>query len=156
MSFISRKNIALLIIIACSGAFGYALYSQYFQGFHPCELCIWQRYGFGGAIFFAFIALIYKPQVLINLASLALLANGAIASYHFGIEQDWWQGFSTCSSPSAGGDLDALRAEIMAAPVVRCDEATWLFLGLSMAGWNVIYSTGLGLLAILLNFRAKK
>jgi disulfide bond formation protein DsbB len=76
--------------------------------------------------------------------------NAGIAAYHVGIEQDWWQGFSTCSSSSAGGDLDALRAEIMAAPVTRCDEATWFFLGLSMAGWNVFYSGGLGLLGLVL------
>jgi disulfide bond formation protein DsbB len=49
-----------------------------------------------------------------------------------------------------GGNLDALRAEIMAAPVTRCDEATWFFLGLSMAGWNILYSGALGLLGLVL------
>jgi disulfide bond formation protein DsbB len=26
---------------------------------------------------------------------------------------------------------------------VRCDEAAWRFLGLSLAGWNVVISLGL-------------
>ena len=144
------RFIALGLIVASASALGYALYSQYYQGFHPCELCIWQRYGFCATIFFAAVALVYKPKIFVNLASLAMLATGAIAAYHFGIEQKWWVGFQTCSSPSAGGSAEDLLAEIMTAPVVRCDEATWFFLGLSMAGWNVIYSGGLGVLALIL------
>jgi disulfide bond formation protein DsbB len=31
--------------------------------------------------------------------------------------------------------------------VVRCDEAAWRFLGLSLAGWNVPLSLGLALIA---------
>ena len=144
------RNIALILIFASACALGYALYSQYFQGFHPCELCMWQRYGFCITIFFALVALVYNPKTFVNLAGLAMLATGAIAAYHFGIEQKWWVGFQTCSAASAGGSLDDLRAEIMAAPVTRCDEATWFFLGLSMAGWNVLYSGGLGIITLIL------
>ena len=34
-------------------------------------------------------------------------------------------------------------ARLQAAPVVRCDEVTWRFLGLSMAAWNALCSAGL-------------
>ncbi|PIR34413.1 MAG: hypothetical protein COV36_00890 [Alphaproteobacteria bacterium CG11_big_fil_rev_8_21_14_0_20_44_7] len=44
--------------------------------------------------------------------------------------------------------MEDLRAQILEAPIVRCDEPTWFFLGLSMAGWNVLYSGGLFLLAL--------
>jgi disulfide bond formation protein DsbB len=32
-------------------------------------------------------------------------------------------------------------------PVIRCDEASWRFLGLSFAGWNAMVSAGLALVA---------
>ena len=36
-----------------------------------------------------------------------------------------------------GGDLLSLDGPL---GVVRCDEAAWVFLGISMAGWNAIFS----------------
>jgi disulfide bond formation protein DsbB len=38
--------------------------------------------------------------------------------------------------------------QITAAPLVRCDQVQWSFLGISMAGWNAILSLG-GAAAIL-------
>lgn len=148
---LAPKKIAALILLACAGALGYALFAQYYQGYHPCELCIWQRYGFGVAIMFALLALFVKPRVFASFAALALMATGAIAAYHFGIEQDWWDGFQTCSGEAVAGSLDAMLAEIQGAPVVRCDDVGWKFLGVSMAGWNVLYSGGLGLAAFVLS-----
>lgn len=146
---LSPKQIAVAILLACGGAMGYALYSQYFLGYHPCELCMWQRYGFGAAIFFALMALVVKPSLFVKLSAFALLVNGAIAAYHFGIEQDWWDGFQTCSGVATAGSLEAMLADIEGAPVVRCDDVGWKFLGVSMAGWNVLYSGGLGVLVVL-------
>jgi disulfide bond formation protein DsbB len=31
---------------------------------------------------------------------------------------------------------------------VRCDEAAWRFLGLSLAGWDVLVSLGLAVVAL--------
>jgi disulfide bond formation protein DsbB len=114
---------------------------------------MWQRYGFGVAIGFAVIALFVDSRFFVNLAAFALFVNSTIAAYHFGIEQDWWEGFQTCSGAATVGSLDDLRAEILGAAVVRCDDMGWLFLGVSMAGWNVLYSAGLGAFALWLNKR---
>lgn len=151
----SGRAIALLIIAGSAGALGYALYSQYYGGYQPCELCIWQRYAFGVAIGFAVIALFTDARFFVQLAAVALWGNAMIALYHFGIEQHWWQGLQTCSSPAMGGSLDDLRAEIENAVVVRCDDMGWTFLGVSMAGWNVLYSGGLGILAMILDRRRR-
>lgn len=149
------KLIALMVIVGSAGALAYALYSQYYGGFQPCELCVWQRYGFAVAIGFAAIALFGDSRFFVMLAGLALVANSTIAAFHFGIEQDWWDGFLTCSGVSAGGSLDVLRAEIENAAVVRCDDMGWTFAGISMAGWNVLYSGGLGILTLILDRRRR-
>jgi disulfide bond formation protein DsbB len=38
---------------------------------------------------------------------------------------------------------EELLERILAAPVIRCDEIAWSFLGLSMPGWNALLSLGL-------------
>ena len=43
---------------------------------------------------------------------------------------------------SAGGSTDDILAQIMDAPLIRCDDVQWSFLGISMAGWNAIISLG--------------
>jgi disulfide bond formation protein DsbB len=81
------------------------------------------------------------------MGALAALATAGIGAFHAGVEQGWWQGPTSCS----GGDIGAMSADelldsIMAAPLVRCDEIAWSFLGLSMAAWNAAISLGLALL----------
>lgn len=39
--------------------------------------------------------------------------------------------------------IEELRAQILAAPVVRCDEVPWSLFAISMAGYNVLASLGL-------------
>jgi disulfide bond formation protein DsbB len=83
-----------------------------------------------------------------GLAALALAAGAALALYHVGVEQRWWEGPSTCAG---GGDIGAmptaeLLAKIKAAPLVRCDEVAWSMAGLSMAAWNGVASAALAAL----------
>jgi disulfide bond formation protein DsbB len=44
-------------------------------------------------------------------------------------------------------------ADILSAPLVRCDQVQWELLGISMAGWNAILSTGFGLVILWLSLR---
>ena len=41
-----------------------------------------------------------------------------------------------------GAEPGATQRQIAAAPLVRCDQVQWSFLGFSMAGWNAILSLG--------------
>jgi disulfide bond formation protein DsbB len=134
----------LLVLLGSLFAMGFALYAQYIGGYHPCELCMWQRYGYVMAI-----VLCLTPN-LRALVPLALAFVVVVAVYHTGIEHKWWHGFQTCSAGFSGGQsLEDLRNKIMAAPSVRCDEATWFFLGLSMAAWNAIYAFFLFVISLL-------
>lgn len=117
-----------------------AYISQYGFGLFPCEMCWWQRYAHFAAVALALVSTVAEPKRLwIALAALAVLASGLIGAFHAGIEYDWWEGFTACTSNvAAGGDpLDA----IMNAPLVRCDVAPWTLAGISLAGFNAIVST---------------
>jgi disulfide bond formation protein DsbB len=149
-----RAAFALLALLA-AGALGFALVQQYAFGLAPCEFCIWQRWPWAlvGAIGVAGVVAapgsrIGRPAIAI--AGLLLLAGAAIAAFHVGIEQHWWQGPTACSSSPAAGSLDALRAQLATAPIVRCDQVAWSLLGVSMAGYNFVVSTIAALAALAL------
>jgi disulfide bond formation protein DsbB len=83
------------------------------------------------------------------LAALAVIAglmlwNAGLAAYHAGVEWKWWPGPQTCggSAPDFSAPMD-LGKELETMRVVRCDEAAWRFLGLSLAGYNVLISLAL-------------
>jgi disulfide bond formation protein DsbB len=45
---------------------------------------------------------------------------------------------------------------IQHAPLVRCDQIQWSFLGISMAGWNAIISLGSAGLILILTLRGMR
>jgi disulfide bond formation protein DsbB len=84
---------------------------------------------------------------------LAILASGLIGFYHAGVEMGVFEGFTQCTSDIKATSTDDLMRQIMAAPLVRCDEVQWSFLGISMAGWNFIVSTASALAILWLSLR---
>ncbi|MGR3759486.1 disulfide bond formation protein B [Roseobacteraceae bacterium NS-SX3] len=134
----------LLVLAAAGGsaalllaAFGF----QYLGDMAPCKLCIWQRYPHGAAVGIGALALVVSGPALPWLGALAALATAGVGGYHTGVERGWWEGPSTCTSGPIGGlSPDQLMEQIMAAPLVRCDEVPWELFGLSMASWNAIAS----------------
>lgn len=137
---------ALLLAGAYVGEYGFGLY--------PCEMCWWQRYPHFAAVALAGAAFILPPsRLLVALAALAIAVSGAIGAFHVGVEYGWWEGVTACSTvASAGGDpLEA----IMNAPLVRCDTAPWSLFGVSLAGWNFLFS-GAAVLAIVLLLRREE
>ncbi len=110
---------------------------QHLGGLAPCPLCLWQRWPHALAVLLGLGLLAAPRRAFAALGALAMLAGAGIAAYHVGIEQDWWPGPASCVAPDVAGlTPEALLERILEAPVVRCDEIAWSFLGLSMAAWN--------------------
>nr|WP_111301808.1 disulfide bond formation protein B [Paracoccus saliphilus] len=138
LSYAAAAGSALLLIAALGfQAAGYA----------PCELCILQRWPHVAAVVIAgLIWLTGRTRALAVLGLIAAATATGLAVYHVGVELAWWAGPSHCSG--GVGDLARLTTQdlmtrLQAAPVVRCDEIAWSFLGISMAGWNALLSAGL-------------
>lgn len=146
---LSRSDRALrtarwLALLVPLGLLAGAYVSEYGFGLFPCEMCWWQRYAHFAALAFALAAwLVPAPRVLLWLAALAIAVSAAIGLFHAGVEYGWWQGLTACTTTALSGDpLDA----ILNTPVVRCDVAQWSLMGISLAGWNFLFS-GAGALA---------
>lgn len=131
----------LLPVALMAGALG----SQYLGGLYPCEMCHWQRWPHYAAILLAILAFPVRPaaRLLTILAASAILVSGGIGAFHAGVEYGWWEGLTRCSVAVTGsGDI---LADIMATPMIRCDEVQWSLFGISLAGWNAIISIAGGL-----------
>jgi disulfide bond formation protein DsbB len=142
------RHAPLLVLAGSVGALGFALVSQFFFGLEPCVLCIYQRWPYVATIALAVLALslgrdsLWRPWLLAA-AALAFLIGGGIGVFHVGVERHWWEGTAECTGGPAALTVEALRAQIVGRPPARCDEIAFSFLGLSMAGWNVVVSLAL-------------
>ena len=141
------------ILLAAGGSAALLLAAFAFQhlgGMAPCALCLWQRWPHAAAVLVGVLALLLGGRFLPWLGALAALSTAGIGLYHTGVERDWWEGPATCSAGDIGNlTPDELFEQIMAAPLVRCDEVPWEMLGLSMASWNAVAALGLAALWVM-------
>jgi disulfide bond formation protein DsbB len=148
---------ALAIAFIAADTLAGAWFFQLVLDIRPCPLCLEQRYAYylavplGLALAFAASRRAPQPVLLAGFAVLLLaaLANAWLGGYHAGVEWKFWQGPTDCSGPivnlgSAGSLLERLDTE----KVIRCDEVQWRFLGLSLAGYNVLISLAMAAIAV--------
>jgi disulfide bond formation protein DsbB len=152
------RLIALLLPVALLGG---ALGSQYLGGLHPCEMCYWQRWPHGVAIVLAALAFTSpatsaRARNLTLLAALAIAVSGAIGVYHAGVEARIFEGVTQCTATGRGLSTADLLKQITHAPLVRCDEVQFRFLGVSLAGWNAILSLGGAALILIFTLKGRR
>jgi disulfide bond formation protein DsbB len=133
-----------------------AWFFQLVLDIRPCPLCLEQRYAYYLAVVLGVplsLAAAKDAPRLFLLAGLALLAvatlgNAALGAYHAGVEWKFWPGPTECSGPIGNlGSAGDLLARLDTVKVIRCDEVQWRFLGLSLAGYNVLISLSMAALA---------
>ena len=119
-----------------------ALIGQYGFNLHPCELCIAQRVPYIMIMLVGAAACLgIRSQQLLDrlvlLCALLFFIDGSIAIYHAGVELGVFPGPSGCTNnDKPGASLEEMRAAIMNAQLVPCDQPMAYILGLSMATWN--------------------
>ncbi|QIQ87517.1 disulfide bond formation protein B [Erythrobacter sp.] len=144
------KEARLLAVTIPAALLGGAYVSEYGFGLYPCEMCWWQRYPHFAALALGLVAFVaVPPRVWTALAGLAILTSGLIGGFHAGVEYGWWEGITSCARTTGG--LDVLNPG--AAPVVRCDEVAWSLFGISLAGWNFLFSCAGGIAILALSAR---
>ena len=140
---------ALAIAAIAAATLAGAWFFQLVLDIRPCPLCLEQRYAYYLAIPLAALTALAAgsnaPRALVvaGLVVLALAAfgNAALGAYHAGVEWGFWPGPSDCTGPIGDlGSAGTLLERLDTAKVIRCDEVQWRFLGLSLAGYNVLIS----------------
>lgn len=155
---------ALTVGVLAAAAPLMALASERWLGLAPCALCLWQRWPYWVAAALAAAALLAPPRwraPLIGAAGVAVLASGAVAALHVGVEQGWWPSpLPGCQAPTAGTatTVEELMRSMAPAPTKPCDAPSYLVPGLpvSMAAMNLLYALGLGGLALAIALGARR
>lgn len=163
---LDRWRLSALAASAAMLAIAHAF--QTFGGLAPCTLCLRQREVYWAAATIAAVGMIVtrlpkgeRLRLAFNaVLGLVFLVGVGVAVYHAGAEWKFWPGPTTCASGGGGASAEALAGLLQGDKIKppACDEAPWVFAGLSMAGWNAVISLGLvGLsLAAVLRERARR
>lgn len=147
---------ALAVLVLGSATLAGAWYFQLVLKILPCPLCLDQRISYYIVIPLSLLvaigALNRAPRKLLVIGFIAIiiavLCSAAIGVYHAGVEWHLWAGPTDCTGPLS--DLRAngsLLDKLHSLQIVRCDQASWRFLGISLAGYNVSISLALALIA---------
>lgn len=162
--FLDRWRLCAVLVAAAMLATAHAF--ETFGGYAPCTLCLRQRevYWTILGLGLAFMILIRMPggprwrEATCWVLGLLFLVGCGLAVYHAGAEWKLWPGPQACASGGAGGVDPADLAAFLGGEKVRppaCDEAPWVFAGLSMAGWNALISLGLAGLSVVAALRER-
>jgi disulfide bond formation protein DsbB len=147
---------ALAIAAIAAATLAGAWFFQLVLDIRPCPLCLEQRYAYYLAVplalVVAFAAARGAPKSLLlagfAVLLLAALANAWLGGYHAGVEWKFWEGPTDCSGPVVDlGSAGTLLQRLDSVKVIRCDEVQWRFLGLSLAGYNVLISLAMAAIA---------
>jgi disulfide bond formation protein DsbB len=141
------RSASLLVALGAAAVLGIAYYFQYALGYAPCQLCLWQRWAYYIGVPLALIAAFTNCRHLLALVALIFAANAVFGLYHAGVEWQLWAGPSTCGAGADTGASGNLVDSLQNTHIVPCDRASWRFLGLSFAGWNMVICAGLALVA---------
>jgi disulfide bond formation protein DsbB len=137
--------IAGIAVVTLAGAWFFELVLD----IKPCPLCLEQRYAYylaiplGALVAFAAAKDAARAVLVAGLVVLALaaLGNAGLGVYHAGVEWHFWQGPTDCTGTIGNlGSAGSLLQRLDTVKVIQCDEVQWRFLGLSLAGYNVLIS----------------
>ena len=155
-----RANAALIAALAITAIAAITLAGAWFfqlvLDIRPCPLCLEQRYAYylvvplGALIALGAARGVPRAALVAGFAVIALatLWNAGLGAYHSGVEWGFWQGPAECSGPVGNlGSAGDLLQRLDSAKVIRCDEVQWRFLGLSLAGYNLLISLLMAVIA---------
>ena len=159
----TRLGYALGLLV-CLALLAFALYLQHVQGEDPCPLCILQRIAFMGMMGVFLVGAIHGPArrgaiVYSTLAVIVAIVGGAIAG-----RQVWLQMLPPDKVPACGPGLEYMLDRFPLTQALQkilagsgeCAEAGWRFLGLTIAGWSLVWFVVLGAFAVVIAARARR
>lgn len=157
LPLVPRLGYALGFLI-CAGLIGFALYLQYYQNQDPCPLCLLQRIVYIVLMALFLAAAVHGPgrigaMIHGGLQFVTAAAGAAVATRHV-----WLQHLPPGGAPECGPSLEFMLRkyplfqafEKVFGGTGQCAEAGWKFLGLTIAGWSLVWFVLLALFALYL------
>ncbi len=136
----------------CAALLGFGLYLQHVAGQEPCPLCIFQRVAFIALGLVFLVAALHGPGktggiVYGVLGTVIAVAGAGLASRHV-----WLQSLPADQVPACGPGLSYMLEQFPLMRILQsvlagsgeCAEVGWKFLGLTIAGWSLVWFVLLG------------
>lgn len=149
-------------VLICVALFGTGLYLQYIEHQEPCPMCILQRYAYIGLTLLFLVGALHGPRRRGALVYSSLMVVVAAAGATVAARQVWLQHLPKEQVPACGPGLEYLMRKFPLYDVLEkvfagsgeCAEVGWRFLGLSIAGWSLVWFVILAALAVYAGLRA--
>lgn len=151
-------------LLVCLGLMGAGLYLQYIEHQEPCPMCIMQRIAYIALMALFLVAAVHGPArrgaaIYSGLMVLVSAAGAAVAA-----RQVWLQHLPADQVPACGPGLEYMMRKFplyealqkVLAGSGECAEVGWRFLGLSIAGWSLVWFVFLGAYAVYVAMRAPR
>ena len=157
----SKRVLFAFGALACVALLAFGYYLQYVQGLQPCPLCMVQR-GFFFLVMGVFaLAALHGRGFLIYGILIVLFAAGGAATAG---RQVWLQSLPADKVPACGPDLFFMLGNFPLARTLEklfygsgeCAAVDWKFLGLSIAGWALVWFAAFGAYAAWLALRSPR
>ena len=152
-AFLSQPQFVFATLgLASAFSVGFAFYLQIFQDLPPCVLCQYQRLPYFTIVAIASLGILVSRHnkyfkltgFMATLCALTFFVGSIIALFHFGVEMKWWKGTAGCGVTGLDAtSFETLKDTIMNSPLTNCGDVLWRYLGVSLAGWNLLWSTSL-------------
>ena len=161
------RLVALGILLVSAASLGGAYGSQFLMELKPCILCIYQRWPYVVEISLSLLMLgLWRKEKLIGwitwAAAIVFFMGATLALFHTGVEQGWWKFESACTAPDFSKmgdgemDLEQIRKTILGTASGKCNKPAFVLMGISMAGYNFIFSLLWGTAAMYAALRLRR
>lgn len=150
--------------LACAALLAFAYYLQYYEGQDPCPLCILQRVAFLALAVTFLVAAVHGPGRIGALVYSGLLITAASTGTALAARHVWLQNLPRSQVPECGPGLEYLVKRLPLTEALEkiftgsgeCAEVGWTFLGLSIAGWSLLWFLLFGAFAMYLALAAMR
>lgn len=155
-----RFNFALTFL-ATAGLLGYGYYLEYVEYLLPCNLCKLQRLAFMAVGLVGLIGLVHGSRKGISRVYHALAAVAAVIGGLLAGRQVWLQSLPADEVPECSPGLEFMLQTTPWLQVIEevltgsgsCAEIDWTFLGVSIAGWALVWFAALALFNLAVGLR---
>ena len=141
------KSILLISLVSIISAY----FIEYGLGYQPCNLCLIERIPYGLSIFLITLNFFLKKnkKFIILLLILTFLFSLIISTYHFGIEQGFFEESTVCGVKNTVEIIT--KEEILKQfqqKTVSCKDVTFKIFGMSLTSINIVISLFISMILI--------
>ena len=138
-----NKKILTYVLVLISLALISAFVVEYWLGHKPCKLCLYQRIPYFLSILIIIRIFFTKKyeKIFLLILSLIFLCSSALAFYHFGIEQGFFNESLACTVSDLTKTLSKEELlEQLKNNTISCKDVNFRIFGMSLAAINTIFS----------------